>query len=403
LLAIATLPLISPHWWERNRNKALISAIFAAPLFCYFAVTSPTLLGHTIIEYFAFIVFLWSLYTIAGGIVISGDLQATPQVNTLFLALGALLANFIGTTGASMVLIYPLIRTNSERHHIVHTFLFFIFIVSNSGGCLLPIGDPPLFLGFLRGIPFFWTLEKLFFSWLFINGILLLLYFIWDSIAFTREDIRDIEIDQEKIQPILLHGKRNLFLLGGVILAVIFIATPWREFVMIALGLASWRFTAPKYRQMNRFSWHAITEVAILFIGIFVTMIPALQLLQSRGSTLGISHPWQFFWSTGILSSFLDNAPTFLAFTSLASGVIGTNAANLNLLAGHDLGATFLQAIATGAVFMGANTYIGNAPNFMVKAICEQQQVKMPSFFGYMLYSGGILIPLFLLYSLIFF
>ncbi|RMD96871.1 MAG: sodium:proton antiporter, partial [Deltaproteobacteria bacterium] len=371
LLAIAILPLVAEHWWEKNRNRAIVSALLGTPMFLYYAVTDPAALFHTLHEYFSFIVLLWSLFAIAGGIVFRGDLKATPQTNTLFLATGAVLANLIGTTGASMVLIYPLLRTNQERRITLHTFIFFIFIVSNCGGSLLPIGDPPLFLGFLRGVPFFWTLEYLWPDWLFVNGVLLAIYFVWDSVAFTREEVRDIVLDKTRVVPLKLEGRFNLFLLGGVVVSVAFIPTPWREGVMILLGLLSVRFTPKALREANHFSWHAITEVAILFIGIFVTMIPALQILHARGPSFGLTETWQFFWATGLLSSFLDNAPTYLSFTSLASGVVGVDPSHLLALVEHERGMWLLHAISTGAVFMGANTYIGNAPNFMVKSICE--------------------------------
>ena len=401
LLAIAILPLVAEEWWEKNRNRAIVSAVLGTPMFLYYAFADQTALLHTLEEYFSFIVLLWSLFAIAGGIVFRGDLKATPQTNTLFLATGAVLANLIGTTGASMVLIYPLLRTNQERRLTLHTFIFFIFVVSNCGGSLLPIGDPPLFLGFLRGVPFFWTLEYLWKDWLFVNGMLLAIYFIWDSVAFTREEIRDILLDKTRVEPLKIEGQINIAFLGGVILSVAFIPTPWREFVMIALGLLSVRVTPKALREANHFSWHAITEVAILFIAIFVTMIPALQLLHAKGPSFGLTETWQYFWATGSLSSFLDNAPTYLSFTSLASGVVQTDPENLLTLVEHERGRWLLHAISTGAVFMGANTYIGNAPNFMVKSICEHRKIKMPSFFGYMLYSVGILIPVLIAYTFI--
>ena len=326
---------------------------------------------------------------------LDGDLQATPRVNTAFLALGALFASFVGTTGASMLLIRPLLRTNSERRHVVHTVVFFIFLVSNIGGCLTPLGDPPLFLGYLQGVPFAWTF-RLAAEWLFTSGLLLVIYFIWDTRAYARETVADLREDRLAVKPLRLAGGENLLLLLGIVVAAAFLDAPWREAAMVALALASLKRTPRDLRRANHFSFDPILEVAAVFAGIFLTMIPALDLLRARGAALGVREPWQFFWASGVLSSFLDNAPTYLTFLALAQG---------QGMAAEVVGVPhrILAAISLGAVFMGANTYIGNGPNFMVRSIAESRGVKMPSFGGYMLYSGAVLLPVFALVTLVFF
>jgi Na+/H+ antiporter NhaD/arsenite permease-like protein len=294
-----------------------------------------------------------------------------------------------------MLLIRPLLQTNRERTRRTHTVVFFIFLVSNVGGMLTPLGDPPLFLGYLAGVPFTWTL-RLWPQWLVLNIALLLTYFVWDSIAYTGEPLAALRRDRAQIEPLRLRGATNAVWLVGVILAVAFLRAPLRESVIVLLAAVSlWRTPAP-VRRANGFTWYPIIEVAALFLGIFLTMIPALELLRQRGGELGVRTPAQFFWAAGALSSFLDNAPTYLAFLALGQG-LG--------LAPEVVGVpgTILAAISVGSVAMGANTYIGNAPNFMVKSIADEAGVKMPSFFGYMLYSGAVLIPLFVLVTLLFF
>ena len=294
-----------------------------------------------------------------------------------------------------MLLIRPLLQTNRERKHVVHTVVFFIFLVSNVGGCLTPLGDPPLFLGYLQGVPFLWTL-RLFAPWLFTVALLLAIYVVWDRRAHAREAVPDLRRDFYEVRPLRLAGKENLALLGGVLLAVAFLRAPWRETAIVALAVVSYLRTDPELRKANHFSFHPILEVAALFAGIFVTMLPALDLLRARGAELGVREPWQFFWATGALSSFLDNAPTYLTFLALAQG-LG--------LPGEVVGIphSILAAISLGAVFMGANTYIGNGPNFMVRSIAAARGVRMPSFGGYMLYSAFILLPVFVLVTLVFF
>ena len=395
LLSIAVLPLWTPHWWERNRNKLLVSAVLGLPVLVLYLARRPAALVHMGEDYVSFIVLLAGLFVISGGVLLRGDLNATPLVNSAFLAVGAVLASAVGTTGASMLLIRPLLQTNRERTRRKHTVVFFIFLVSNVGGMLTPLGDPPLFLGYLEGVPFTWTL-RLWPQWLLLAGALLLTYFVWDSILYAREPLAALRRDRAQIEPLRLRGSTNAVWLAGVILAVAFLRAPLREVAIVLLAaLSLWR-TPAAIRRANGFTWYPIIEVAVLFLGIFLTMIPALELLRLRGGELGVRTPAQFFWATGALSSFLDNAPTYLAFLALGQG-LG--------LAGEVVGvpAAILAAISVGAVAMGANTYIGNAPNFMVKSIAEEAGVKMPSFFGYMLYSGAILIPLFVLVTLLFF
>jgi Na+/H+ antiporter NhaD/arsenite permease-like protein len=361
-----------------------------------------------IMDYLAFIALLGSLYVISGGIHVKEAFAGLPLINTSILALGALLANFIGTTGASMLLIRPLIRANRKRIHKAHVIIFFIFIVSNCGGALTPLGDPPLFLGFLQGVPFDWTLN-LFLPWLMVVGALLVVFNFLDQYKFNREDLETrgslVEKVAESERQIRIEGSHNLLFLLGVI-GTILTAGYWiypaygdtasKSFqiaLMSGLSLVSYRLTRAETRARNDFSFHPIVEVAVLFAGIFAAMIPALVILESRGAELGLSRPWQYFWLTGALSGFLDNAPTYLTFSSLAKGELGIEGAGLAGLAQHGVGGELLKAIACGAVFMGAATYIANGPNFMVKAIAERSHIRMPGFFGYMIWSGAILVP----------
>jgi Na+/H+ antiporter NhaD/arsenite permease-like protein len=395
LLAIAVCPLWVPHWWESNRNKLLASAALGLPVLAFYGLRHPAVLLHTAVDYVSFIVLLAGLFVISGGILLRGDLEATPVTNTGFLALGGLLASFVGTTGASMLLIRPLLQTNRQRTHVKHTVIFFIFIVSNIGGMLTPLGDPPLFLGYLAGVPFGWTF-RLWPQWGLMLAVLLAAFFVFDSVLFSREPLAAIRRDRAGIERLRVHGGVNAIWLVSVVLAVAFLDAPWRELVIVAVAGASLWLTPQRIRRDNGFSGGPMVEVAVLFAGIFLTMIPALELLRIRGDELGVRAPWRFFWASGLLSSFLDNAPTYLTFLAFAQGlrlhaeVVGVPAA-------------ILAAISVGSVAMGANTYIGNAPNFMVKAIAEEAGVRMPSFFGYMLYSGAILLPLFVVVTLVFF
>jgi Na+/H+ antiporter NhaD/arsenite permease-like protein len=395
LLAIAVCPLWVPHWWESNRNKFVVSAILGLPILALYLVRQPRALVRMGEDYASFMILLAGLYVIAGGILLRGDLIASPQTNATFLGAGAVIASFIGTTGASMLLVRPLLQTNAERTHVTHTVVFFIFLVSNIGGMLTPLGDPPLFLGYLQGVPFAWTF-RLWLHWTFMVAVLLAGYVFWDSVAFAREPRRAIWLDRARVEPLRVRGALNGVWLAGVVLAVAFLRAPLRELVIVSLAALSLWLTPREIRRANGFTAYPMIEVAVLFFGIFLTMIPALELLRVRGGELGVREPWQFFWATGVLSSFLDNAPTYLTFLALGQGLrLSAEVAGVP----H----TILAAISVGAVAMGANTYIGNAPNFMVKAIAEEAGIRMPSFFGYMLYSGAILIPLFVLVTWLFF
>lgn len=400
ILLIAIAPLAFPEFWEKNRHKSILAGLISLPVLVFMLQNLPGELLKTLEDYTSFILLLAALYIISGGILITGDLKASPGVNTFFLLIGAVIANLIGTTGASMLLIRPLLKTISERKHITHIPIFFIFIVSNIGGCLTPLGDPPLFLGYLRGVPFTWTFS-LFPMWLTALALLLTIFYFWDSYWYRKETPSVLKRDSSVI-PLGIKGQLNLLFLAGVILAVSCqIASPYRELAMVLMAVLSLIFTGKELRNQNKFTFSPIAEVAILFVGIFITMAPLLLYLEEKGAALGITKPWQFFWFAGGLSSFLDNAPTYLTFTSLAESV--TRGLGLAGVPGIGVKADLLRAISCGAVFMGANTYIGNGPNFMVKSIAEEQGIKVPHFFGYMAYSGLILLPTFLLLTWMFF
>ena len=425
LLSIAVLPLMSKteHWWENNKNRLMVALSFGAMTLAYYWITSGadkvvTVLEHAVLaEYIPFIVLLFALYVISGGICLKGDLAAHPATNTAFLGVGALIASFIGTTGASMLLIRPLLQTNSERKHVTHTVIFFIFLVSNVGGCLLPIGDPPLFLGYLKGVPFLWTMG-LWKPWALMCAALLVIYYVWDSIAYKKETPRDIQIDETQKTKLSLTGSLNLVWLLGIVFCVAFVkpgeeflglgfkAFPFmREILMLTLVVLSLKMTPKQARSDNKFNYHAILEVAALFIGIFICMQVPIEILNASGAQLEplLSSPQRYFWATGVLSGFLDNAPTYVVFFETAKTMTPEGAAGVLTLAdGSMIFEHFLVAVSLGAVFMGAMTYIGNGPNFMVKSIAEQSGIKMPGFFGYMVYSVAVLIPLLLVVTLIF-
>jgi Na+/H+ antiporter NhaD/arsenite permease-like protein len=395
LLAIAVFPLWMPRWWASNRNKLVVSLLLGLPILALYAARRPDALVSMAEDYLSFILLIAGLYVISGGVLLRGDLAATPLTNAAFLALGSVLACFVGTTGASMLLIRPLLQTNRERTRVHHTVIFFIFLVSNIGGMLTPLGDPPLFLGYLQGVPFTWTF-RLWAHWALQVGALLALYFVWDTREYAREPIAALRRDRAQTEPLRVRGAPNIVALGLVVLAVALLHAPWREAAIVTLGaLSLWR-TPQAIRRANGFTTYPIVEVAVLFAGIFLTMIPALELLRLRGGELGVREPWQFFWASGILSSFLDNAPTYLTFLALGQG-LGLAREVV------DVPHAILAAISVGAVSMGANSYIGNAPNFMVRSIAEEQGVKMPGFFGYLAYSGAILMPLFVLVTVVFF
>jgi Na+/H+ antiporter NhaD/arsenite permease-like protein len=399
ILSIAVLPLVSGEWW--GRRYGYVSLALAIPAAIVILLQEKILLLHTLVEYVSFIILLGSLFVIAGGVVIKVSARGTPALNTLFLLLGAMFASFIGTTGASMVLIRPLIRANKWRSHKTHIFIFFIFLVSNIGGLLTPLGDPPLFLGFLRGVPFTWTFRLIPF-WFFAVLILLGLFYLLDWYFAKRENPEALLADLDTVSgpKLEIRGKVNLIFLLMVI-GAFFVPPIIRELVMVAAAGLSLYFTPTALREENAFTYHPIVEVAILFAGIFVTMVPPMKILEVTGNELGVNVPWKFFWASGSLSSFLDNAPTYLVFMSAAKSVAIAQNITQNMVAG--VPAVLLKAISVGSVFMGANTYVGNGPNFMVKAICEENDIEMPSFFGYMAWSVCILIPIFVLITFIFF
>ncbi|MCB0731799.1 MAG: sodium:proton antiporter [Ignavibacteriae bacterium] len=412
LAAIAVFPLTFNHFWEKNKNKLIVAIVLSIPVIFYLLYNSlGTELYHTIVfDYVPFIILLGSLFTITGGILLSGDLEAKPSTNSVFLALGAVLASFMGTTGAAMLLIRPIIKTNRERTFKIHTILFFIGIVANCGGLLTPLGDPPLFMMYLRGAPFVWF-AKLFEPWLFTNIALLIIYFFVDSYYYKKEPSEAIERDRTQLRPIKIEGKRNFIFLIGVIFAVAFINEQYidfisqnqyyiflREVVIVIMGYLSILFTPKLLRTSNNFTWGPIEEVAYLFLGIFITMVPALLYLETNAKTLGINSSTQFYYFTGILSSFLDNTPTAVTFHSLALGLSETGG---SIIAG--IPEVLMRAICLGAVLFGSMTYIGNGPNFMIKAIAEDNNIKMPDFFSYMFrFSLIVLLPVFILVEIIF-
>jgi len=425
LAALALVPLGFPGFWERNRNKLAMAGLFGLPVAVGLVVTGHLgWLGHAAREYAAFITLLGALFVISGGVHLRGALAGTPLANTALLAVGAVLASVVGTTGASMLLLPPLLRANESRQRKVHQVVFFIFIVSNGGGMLTPLGDPPLYLGFLRGVPFLWTL-RLIGPWALVNGLLLLIFNLMDQRVLDQEERErpgsQLEEAQRIEEPLRVEGARNLAYLMGVLAVVyatgqygprIFPSSQVLVLVQIAgvalLATLSLATTPAGIRRANHFTWGPILEVAAIFAGVFLTMVPALKVLETRGAALGLHRPWHFFWASGALSSVLDNAPTYLTFASLAVGVLNQAGASLTAddlgrLVQHPQGALYLAAVSCGAVFMGANTYIGNGPNFMVKAIAERRGVAMPSFFGYLRWSGAILLPIFVLVTVAFF
>ena len=426
LLSIALLPLLLPNFWHQHFGKvaAAWSLALLAPFATVFGVgAAGQALAHTLLaEYLPFVVLLTALFTVSGGIYVRGNLHGSPLLNTGLLALGAVLASLMGTTGASMLLIRPLIRANLNRKQTVHVFVFFIFIVSNVGGSLTALGDPPLFLGFLKGVDFFWTARHLLPETLFVVGVLLALFYGLDRYWYRRERRLPQHPTPDDTPRFGLDGMVNLLLLAAVVGLVLMSGT-WkpgvvfhllgteielphalRDGLLVLVTALSLRITPPGVREANQFSWGPMQEVAKLFIGIFVTMLPVLAMLKAGldGPMAALARavtgpdgqplPWAYFWLSGLLSSLLDNAPTYLAMFNLAGG-------DPVLLMGK-LAAT-LAAISAGSVFMGANSYIGNAPNFMVKAIVEDCGLRMPSFFGYMAWSCGVLLPLFIVVTFI--
>ncbi len=414
LLFIAIGPLFFEHWWEQNKNKLIVSLVLGIPVAIILIARglSHDLVHQILFDYIPFIILLGGLFVITGGIHLKGDIEAKPAVNTLFLAIGGILASFMGTTGAAMLLIRPVIKTNAERKFKVHTILFFIAIVANAGGMLTPLGDPPLFLLYLRGAPFEWFFH-LAPEWFFVLAVLLVIYYFTDKYYHKKEDAKAIKLDHEHIEPIKLQGNLNFLWLIGVVLSVAFLNEQYihiihenhyyafiREGVILLMAILSLVFTNKKMRyQDNKFTWHPIIEVAFLFLGIFTTMVPALLYLRENAASFGLTEPFHYYYSTGLLSAFLDNAPTAVSFHNLALGMVPEGATGL--IAG--IPEMILTAISLSAVFFGAMTYIGNGPNFMVKAIAEENKIDMPSFFGYIFkFSVVILLPIYIITQLIF-
>lgn len=428
LLSIALCPLLTPRFWHHHYGK--IAAGWALAFMVPFALlhglpNAGSELAHVLVgEYIPFVILLTALFSVAGGIYIRGNLHGNPALNTAILGTGAVLASLMGTTGASMLLIRPLIRANDNRKHVAHTVVFFIFIVSNAGGSLTPLGDPPLFLGFLQGVDFFWTVSHIFPETLFLVGALLLLFYLLDSYYFhKREEIQPVDPTPDT-RGIGFDGARNFWLLGAIV-GLVLLSGFWKSSVafhvlgaevklpglvrdigLILVTLLSLKITPASVHKANQFSWAPMQEVAKLFAGIFITIVPVIAMLRAGidgpfGAIIalvtrpdGSPDPAMYFWASGTLSSFLDNAPTYLVFFNTAGG---DPQVLMNQLA------PVLAAISAGSVFMGANSYIGNAPNLMVKSIAEDRGVKMPSFFGYMAWSVGILVPLFLIMTFIWF
>ena len=426
LLSIALFPLFAPHWWHSHFPKisAFWAVVFAAPFLAVFRGEAIHHILHVyLIEYLPFIILLWALYTVSGGLLVKGTLKGTPKLNLIFLVIGTVLASWMGTTGASMLLIRPVLRANAWRRSKTHIIVFFIFLVSNIGGSLTPLGDPPLFLGFLHGVPFFWTFNLLP-HMVFAAVILFVLFFLLDSFYYRREK----KPESFEKTPLSLEGGHNFIFLLGIIGSVL-MSGFWnagnvtlmgielkiqfliRDGLMLLMGFLSLQTTRKQLYLDNEFTWFPIKEVAYLFAGIFITIIPAIQILKAgeqgalRPVMDALTDPARYFWITGLLSSFLDNAPTYLTFFNSALGKFFPGQPELeavpNLIAQK---AIYLEAISAGAVFMGANTYIGNAPNFMVRSIAEEAGIKMPSFFGFMVkYSLPFLFPIFILVTLVFF
>jgi len=428
LLSIALGPLLGAHLWHRHFPKvsAFWALVFAVPFVMAFRGAAVHEILHVYLrDYLPFLILLWALFTTSGGLLLRGTLAGTPAVNLLLLLAGTLLASWIGTTGAAMVMIRPLLKANAWRRHRVHVVIFFIFLVANIGGSLTPLGDPPLFLGFLHGVPFFWTVTHLFAPMALATLVLLAVFFAWDTLLYRREQPGRTAAPGE---PLRLEGGHNLLLLGGIIAGVLMSGT-WRigevtvlgitlaiqdllrDGILILMGALSLFTTRAQTRRDNGFSWFPIKEVAYLFAGIFMTIIPALAILRAgshgalAGLLAGVKEPGHYFWAAGGLSSFLDNAPTYLTFFNSVLGrfyeSLPEAQAVAALIESHGV---YLQAISVGAVFMGANTYIGNAPNFMVRSIALEAGVNMPGFFGYLIrFSIPVLVPLYLLMTLVFF
>ena len=416
LVIIAAAPLAFPHFWEKNKNKLIVVLALSIPTAIFLSIVGfgENLIHQMLFEYFPFITLLLALFVVTGGIQIKGNVVATTETNAIILTLGFILASFMGTTGASMLLIRPLLDINRERVYRTHTVLFFIAMVANCGGILTPLGDPPLFLLYLRGAPFTWF-STLFVQWILVGALLLIAYIIMDKIYFGKETITAKRRDMKNQSPIRIKGKINFIYLGIIILSVMFINPSYipamedgpivlkflREYILIGMVILSLTTTKKVVRKTNHFTWDAINEVAIIFVGIFITMTPAMMYLNQNADSLNFTSAYQYYYATGLLSAFLDNSPTAIAFYELASGM------DMSSIPAHEMTAgiptILLKAISLAAVFFGSLTYIGNGPNFMVKSIAEEEGVKMPSFFGYMAkFSLVILLPIYIIVQLIF-
>jgi Na+/H+ antiporter NhaD/arsenite permease-like protein len=445
LLAIAVMPFINKHWWEHNYPYVSVALGLVTVAYYLFGLKNVTRLLHTGMEYISFIALIGSLFVVAGGIHIRIKGKSTPLRNVFLLAIGAVISNIVGTTGASMILIRPFIRVNKYRIKPFH-IVFFIFIVSNMGGALTPIGDPPLFLGYLKGIPFFWVAEHLWYKWAIGMLAVLAIFYAIDYISFKKLPERIEHLAEQAHEEGEVGGAQNVFFLVMILISVFITDPPFvREILMILAAVGSYYTTKDDIHTKNDFNFLPIKEVAILFVGIFATMVPALDWLEHNATQIGIQTPGQFYWATGSLSSVLDNAPTYLNFLSAAIGLfvneemvrqvlhlVQTHGADLSQVVGEhadeikntyltlfkyhsDLVASgsvpvddikvsylignhniYIQAISIAAVFFGAMTYIGNGPNFMAKSIAEQSGVECPSFFGYVVkYSVPVLLPIF--------
>ena len=416
LLGIATGPLVAPHWWEKNINKIVYSLVLAMPTMAYLvnAGYSHEVVHQMVYDYVPFIILVSTLFVITGGIHIRLNFYPTPLVNTLMLLVGFLLASLMGTTGAALLMVRPLLRMNEHRAYKAHLMLCFIALVANCGGLLTPLGDPPLFMLFLRGVPFEWFMG-LYPAWLLAGGVILFLYYCLDKYLYKKEGASEEHpVEGHDGALVRCKGASNFLFLAGVVLTVAFVNKGYipamgdehapvyikllREIVLVALAAASWYSTSRNVRISNLYSWEPLNEVVILFFGVFATMTPALLYLQAHAGEIGISTPTGFYYVTGLLSSFLDNTPTAVAFHTLA---IEFSSGCAGLVGG--VREAFLVAVSIGAVFFGAMTYIGNGPNFMVKSIAEQDGVKMPSFFGYIArFSIPVLLPIYIIIQLLF-
>ena len=424
LIVVSVLEMVAQRWWGSLANKAVITGLAASAAAIHlvggYGSAGARALTHSMTDYASFIVLLTALFVIAGGIEVKGSLSGTPLGNAAMLAIGAVLANLIGTTGAAMVLIRPYLRANARRQRKAHLVVFFILIVANAGGLLTPLGDPPLYLGFLKGVPFGWTLN-LWLPWLFVNGAVLVLFNLVDQFVVNREErasrsegLLDELLVHERIRVL---GWRNIGFLAAVIAVILARGSgvgtagqPWpfgaQEALLALLAAGSYLTTPRRIHDSNHFSFRPMAAVAIVFFGIFATMTAPLQLLNARGAELGIASPWQYFWSSGALSSVLDNAPTYLSFTAVAAGQLGVSADKPQFLAtllGIDGGAALLAAISCGAVFMGCLTYIGNGPNLMIKEVAEHRGIAMPNFFVYAIAAMVVMLPIFVATTFLFF